>query len=273
MSKICVHTICLAEPFIVYAIESVINYVDKVLLYDTGSRGLDFLDYTIKDCEMLADKYPDKIVFKEIKITDETPWKTCYYDKFRSYMSGKKCKGEVRKQQVIDTDHNEFKWSMVLDGDEIWTAKAISLVKNNIIKSNTGNIQNIRVPIRWYYDTNHYFEGHGANSSTGRLFLTEKTDVLVKSPGELHLSKDTGRPFSYDDKNMMLASNLDKIFHFETYLKPWRRDIPDSALIYRKRDLPSNMRTNQYYINRYENELRSGRLEYYRNKQKQIFGA
>ena len=269
MNKICAHMICRYEPFIVYAVESVINYVDKMLIYETGSRNAPFADRTIEDCEMLALKYPDKIVFKEIPIDDETPWSVAKYNQFRQYMAGKKCKGEVRRQQILDTPE-EFTYCWIVDADEIYYEKDAKTIKEELCQKIWGKVENIRVPIRWFYDTTHYFEGYGANRTTGRFFLTAKTDMVVQSPGELHMSKTTGRPFSFEDMNMMVAPNLGYMTHWEGLLKRWRRIVPGKALVKYDKPLPEVMVANSYYIERFEKELKVDREKYFVSKQKEL---
>ena len=58
--KIWGHTlVCHEERYLWYSVTSVIDYLDKILLWDTGST-----DNTLKIIRDLQKTYPDKIDFK-----------------------------------------------------------------------------------------------------------------------------------------------------------------------------------------------------------------
>jgi hypothetical protein len=269
MNELCVHILARYEPFIVYAVESVVKYANKILLYDTGSRDAEFPDYTISDCEMLANKYPDKVVFKEFKTEDETPWNLDTLGDFKARMAGKSGKGAVRKKHIEDTDPNEFSHFLVVDADEIYYEETIAKIKNTIINENWGKILNYRVPLIWYYDKDTYFDiGH-----TGRIFITKKTDMHIGSPGEMHCEKGTGSVFNYSDGTLKVREDLKYVTHWETYLKRWRRPVDKSLMRSRKEELPEVMIDDMSYFERFEKELKGPREEYYKEKQKKLFGS
>ena len=94
------------EKFIWYALNSVIDYVDKILVWDTGST-----DNTVKIIKSIKN---NKIEFEEKGATDAAG-----VTKFRKEMINK-----------IDTD-----WIMLLDGDEIWYENALLEIKEEIDKN------------------------------------------------------------------------------------------------------------------------------------------
>lgn len=100
--KIIVH--CLVkneERFIWYSLTSVLPYVDKIMIWDTGSS-----DKTIDIVKSI--KSP-KITFKEVgKATLKN------YTSFR--------------QQMLDQTPRGYTWLMILDGDEVWTDQSIKSV-------------------------------------------------------------------------------------------------------------------------------------------------
>lgn len=100
--KIIVH--CLVkneERFIWYALNSVLPYVDKIMVWDTGST-----DQTI---ELIKTIKSTKIDFREVgKATLKN------YTSFR--------------QQMLDQTPRGYTWLMILDGDEIWTDQSIKSV-------------------------------------------------------------------------------------------------------------------------------------------------
>lgn len=101
MSAITAH--CLVkneENFVGYAIKSVVDFVDKVIVFDTGST-----DKTIETVQSLIKEYPSKIIFEEKGLCD-----------------GKR--HTALRQEMLDKTVTE--WFMVLDGDEVWTKRAMT---------------------------------------------------------------------------------------------------------------------------------------------------
>lgn len=91
------------EVFVGYAIKSVINFVESVLVFDTGST--DRTADVVRDLQLL---YPGKIIFEEKGDCD------------------KKRHTELR-QEMIERTRTE--WFMILDGDEVWSERAIKEAK------------------------------------------------------------------------------------------------------------------------------------------------
>ncbi|MEK9147474.1 MAG: glycosyltransferase [Patescibacteria group bacterium] len=87
------------ENFVWYAIKSVIDFVDQIIIFDTGST-----DETIDKIKDLKQKHPDKIIFEERGECD------------------KKRHTELRQEML---DRTTTDWFMILDGDEIWTERGI----------------------------------------------------------------------------------------------------------------------------------------------------
>lgn len=119
--KIWVNTIVNNEEnFIWFAVMSVIDYVDKILIWDTGST-----DGTVDIIKELMEVYRDKISFKEV--------------------------GEVNKYQFAEIrqkmlEESECDWVLILDGDEIWWDDSIKKLREEInLKGN--QIDGIVVPM------------------------------------------------------------------------------------------------------------------------------
>jgi glycosyltransferase involved in cell wall biosynthesis len=87
------------ENFIAYAVKSVIDFVDKVLIFDTGST-----DSTVQEIQKLISKYPNKIDFEE---KGECP----------------KERHAAMRQEMLEKTTTD--WFMLLDGDEVWTARGV----------------------------------------------------------------------------------------------------------------------------------------------------
>ena len=97
------------ENFIYYAIKSAINFVDYIMIFDTGS-----MDKTVEIILNLAREYPDKIVFEEKGLCNE------------------KRHTDLRQEMI---DRTKTDWFMILDGDEVWTAGAMGEAKKAILEN------------------------------------------------------------------------------------------------------------------------------------------
>ena len=87
------------EMYFWYSVKSVIDYVDKVLIFDTGSK-----DATSKIALKLLREYPDKISYQKKDV--------CNHIKQNAY-----------KQEMLEMTTTD--WFMILDGDEVWTKRGI----------------------------------------------------------------------------------------------------------------------------------------------------
>lgn len=119
--KIWVHSLVKNEErYIWYSLMSVIRYVDRVLVWDTGST-----DRTVEIIDEIKKRFPDKISFKQIGDID--PYKFT----------------KVRQEMLDATDSD---WFIVLDGDEVWWDDSIKKVVEEItIRGNT--IESVVVPM------------------------------------------------------------------------------------------------------------------------------
>jgi glycosyltransferase involved in cell wall biosynthesis len=96
------------DKYLWYSVASVIDYVDKILIWDTGST-----DNTVTVVEELKRRWPGKIEFKEIG----TVVREEYFQARQNML------------QASDCD-----WLMILDGDEIWWEDSIKEV-TKVIKT------------------------------------------------------------------------------------------------------------------------------------------
>lgn len=87
------------EVFVGYAIRSVVDYVDSVIVFDTGST-----DTTPNIVRKLQSEYPDKIVFHE-----KGPCTGIRHTELR--------------QEMLDLTNTD--WFMIVDGDEVWTDRGM----------------------------------------------------------------------------------------------------------------------------------------------------
>ena len=108
------------EKYLWYAVSSVIDYVDKLLLWDTGST-----DGSSMIAKRLKEKFPERIDFKQVTLrgAEEFP--------------------KVRKAMLEATDAD---WFIVVDGDEVWWEDSIKKVVR-LISTRGRNIESIVVPM------------------------------------------------------------------------------------------------------------------------------
>ena len=97
------------ENFVWYAIKSVVDFVDKIIVFDTGST-----DKTVELIKKLAEEYPEKIIFEEKGSCD-------------------KVRHTHLRQEMLKKTNTD--WFMILDGDEVWTKRgaeeAIKIISEN----------------------------------------------------------------------------------------------------------------------------------------------
>ena len=105
--KIWAHTLVKNEErYVWYSIMSVIDYVDKILVWDTGS-----VDNTVEIIKQIKKRFPEKIDFKEFGEVDINQFTL------------------VRQKMLKETKSD---WFIILDGDEVWWEDSISQVKSVI---------------------------------------------------------------------------------------------------------------------------------------------
>lgn len=118
--KIFVHTLVKNEErFIWFSVMSVIEHVEKVLIWDTGST-----DNTVKIIQEIERRYPNKIIFNEVGDID--------IDEFT----------KVRQEMLNETSSD---WFLMVDGDEVWWDGSIREIVD-LIKKSGNKIESIVVP-------------------------------------------------------------------------------------------------------------------------------
>ena len=104
------HTIiCNDDVYVGYAIRSIIDHVERVFVFDTGST-----DNTGTIIDALVADYPGKIVFERKGPSD-------------------KAKHTRLRQEMLDRTTTD--WFMILDGDEVWTKRAIAEAVDTIART------------------------------------------------------------------------------------------------------------------------------------------
>ncbi len=201
MNKVKIIAHCLVkneERFIWYSLKSALPYVDKIMVWDTGST-----DNTVKIIESL--KSP-KIEFKKVGSVDP-----------QSFTN-------VRNQMLKKTP-KEYTWLILLDGDEIWSNQAINTAtkfarKNPHFEAIVVRTHNLVGDI--YHRSPELFGQYQLAGHKGHLNL--RLMNLKTIPG-LHVDLPHGQQGYFDGKNQLIQNRdprkikfLDVYYHHATHL-------------------------------------------------------
>lgn len=173
------------ENFIWFAIKSVIDYVDKILIYDLGS--------TDKTVEVIKTIKSEKIILTEMEANTDMV-----------------IHANMRQRML---DENKGDWIMLLDGDEIWLDDSIRKIKKEIAEND--KLESIVVPTFMLLgDVYHYQEQMGGDYIiAGKKGHYNLRAINSKIPG-LHIEiypNDQGYlREGYYDKDKKLIYHRDK---------------------------------------------------------------
>ncbi len=164
------------ENFIWFALMSVVDHVDKILVWDTGSD-----DKTVEIIKEIIKIKRDKIKFKEVGSTD---------------------KYEFTKMRQVMLDESKCDWILILDGDEIWWEDSIKKVVQEINNHKT-DIAGIVVPMIIPVGDIYHFQEQKAGKyellgCKGHYSLK----VINRKISGLHVDLPYGKEGYYDDKNV-----------------------------------------------------------------------
>lgn len=191
--KIWVNTIVNNEEnFLWFAIMSVVDHVDKVMVWDTGST-----DKTVDVAKMLINKFGNKIIFRECGEVDK--------DEFT------KLRQQMLDQSVCD-------WILILDGDEIWWKDSIKRLVGIINKKGNkidGIVVPMVVPVGDIYHLQE--EKAGQYKLLGRKGHFSLRAINRKIPG-LHVDWPYGKESYFDNANRLIQERESVIFLDAPYL-------------------------------------------------------
>lgn len=242
--RLTIHAVVRNEPLIYYSIKSVYDFADVILLYDTGSYDAHTLEYIEV---LLAEDHAKKIVFKHVPIeTDETRWTKKNWQSEQAKNAGKRGVGWVRLVQMEDTTTAFF---MILDGDEVHYRESMQQIRRFLPRWPKGKACGF-VPSVWYCDRNHIFR---STPHWGRLFKTGTVGMMTDSPGEMHTWE--GQAISFKMPCSFQVPNLIPYAHFETMVRPWRRNVKHKQKA--PRPLPEVMLESPKYLERFVRERKS----------------
>ena len=212
--KIIVHTLIKNEDrFIWYAINSVLKYVDEIMVWDTGSE-----DSTVNIVKTISSR---KINFKQVGSVDASTFTN-------------------QRQRMLDETPDDFTWVMILDGDEVWPEKSIQAVTD--FARNNPDFESIVV-------RTHNLVGdiyHRLPESVGHYHLAGRTGHLNlrllnrrKIPG-LNVQKPHGQQGYFDGKGVLVQERnqakiqfIDVTLHHASHLRRSQKTENDLSVIKR----------------------------------------
>lgn len=172
--------------YIWFAITSIINSLDKILIYDTGSS-----DDTVEIVKILKQKFPQKILFNEVGAVDS----------FRL---------TSLRQKMLDETKSD--WLLIIDGDEVWWRDSIKRVIQMINSSQGDRLYGLVTPvINLVGDIYHYQdEQSGDYELLGKKGHFNIRAVNRKIPG-LHIKNEYPMEGFYDRDNNLIQSLENKL--------------------------------------------------------------
>jgi len=187
------------ERFIWYALQSVLPYVDRIMVWDTGST-----DKTVDIVNSIKSK---KIDFKQVVQKDA--------DSFT-----------VMRQQMLDATPKNFTWIMILDGDEVWPKKSIQQATDFARQ----HPDHDSIVVRTHNLVGDIY--HALPESAGRYTLAGHTGHLALRfmnrqtiPG-LNANRPHGQQGYFDDQGTLIQDRdpekikfLDLYYHHATHLQ------------------------------------------------------
>ena len=201
-----------------YSVNSVIDHIDKLLLWDTGS-----VDDSLEIERELKSSYPDKILY------------------FKRPQNSKEEFTDVR-QEMLEATLSD--WFLMLDADEIWWRSSIEKVINKI-KTEGQKIESIVVPtVNTVGDIFHYQDNNAGRYKFGSLTGHYNLRAINKNIPGLR-SQGVHGVWGWADKDgkMIQDRNPEKVVFVDapylhtTFLKRSSSDTGDTAVIKRHKKL------------------------------------
>lgn len=177
------------ENFIWFALMSIVDFVDKIIIYDTGST-----DKTVEIIKEVQKIKKNKIIFEEVGTVD---------------------KSEFPKLRQRMLEESKSDWILILDGDEIWWEDSIKkLVQKINARGNSieGFVVPMVIPVGDIYHLQE--EKAGEYQILGKKGHLSLRAISKKIPG-LHVNLPYGKE-SYLDGENKLVQEREKIIFLET---------------------------------------------------------
>lgn len=182
------------DRYIWFALMSVVDYLDKILIWDSGST-----DNTVKIIDEVSRIKGSKIEFREI---------------------GDVNKASFTKARQKMLDESNCDWLFILDGDEVWWENSIKKVTDKV-KKNGDELDLIITPYKSIVGDVYHFqeEAAGKYNLSGRKGHLNVRAINRRIPG-LHVDMPYGREGYFDSDNNKIQDRDPKriLFLNESYL-------------------------------------------------------
>ncbi|MFH1536116.1 MAG: glycosyltransferase, partial [Patescibacteria group bacterium] len=174
------------------SIMSVVDYVDKILIWDTGST-----DKTVEIIKEIIKIKGNKIDFEEVGEVDKN-------------------KFSKMRQKMLEESYCD--WTLVLDGDEIWWEDSIKKLISKI-KTDGNNIEGVVVPMKVPAGDIYHFQEESAGQyrlmgRKGHLSLR----AINKKISGLHVAWPYGKESYLDGDSRPIQQRTEIIFLDAPYL-------------------------------------------------------
>jgi len=182
---ITVHTLVQnEEKYLWFSVMSVIDFVDKVFIWDTGST-----DKTIEIIKEIQRLKPEKVYFKEVGKVNP--------DEFT----------KVRQKMLNETKTD---WLILVDGDEVWWEDSIKKVISIIVEKGN-NLDSIACKYKNLIGDIYHFQ----NERAGKYKIDEKMGffnirAINMKIGGLKVSKPHGQQGYFNEANILIQ-NMNKM--------------------------------------------------------------
>ena len=231
--KICAHSLVKNEEgYLWYSINSVIDYVDRVMIWDTGST-----DRTLEIISELKNRFLEKVEVK--KFSDVTAEKYT----------------ELRQKMLDETDEE---WVMILDGDEVWwTSRFVQIKKVLELNKYESIVSRYVNPVGdiYHYSDEKYakynIHGHVGNYTIRLMNKNKIKGLYTSKPHGQHGYFDSEDKLvqERDKKNMYFSKTYD-FMHFTHLVRSNSRES-DKQVIKRgfkyRYELGEEFALNYYY--------------------------
>lgn len=186
MKTIWGHSIVKNEDYYIwFAVKSVIDYIDKLLIFDTGST-----DKTVEIIYSLMKEYPKKIVFEQKGLVDP--------------------EGLTKlRQEMLDKTRSD--WFILLDGDEVWWSDSIKKIIKAIEDIQENFYALVNPVVNLVGDIYHYQEEEaGKYELLGKKghFNIRAINAHIKG---LHLENNYPLEGYLDDREKLIQSQKAKL--------------------------------------------------------------
>lgn len=230
------HVMIRDEPLAYYAVMSIYDFVDRILLWDTGTDDPLCLDGL---SAVVDGDHAGKIDFRVIKQVNMQGWVHARWFHASEREPGL---GVMRQQQIDATDTEFF---FLVDGDEVHYKHGASAIRDSVLPNWPEGKLACYLPQRWH---SHPNQTHVVGPLQGRIFKTEHVLCRGRFPGEMHCDK-SDNSILWGKHPKSFAAQIPQFCHFEMFVKPWRRTMKHIRRF--GGQMPEVMQNNPVFLDRF----------------------